>query len=129
MAEGSGKVFQVAGDEVVGAGGFGTFEEAVVVVIRGGGDARFGVDEGGVVLEFAKKAVDGGAGELEPGASKDVLVFGEDGRGDEELGATGESEVEGAGFKALAGEESGDEDIGVEDDADHQTALARARFC
>lgn len=37
-------VTEIAGDEVFGSGGFGAFEETVIVVIGGDREARFGSD-------------------------------------------------------------------------------------
>jgi len=46
-----GEVAGVAGDQVVGAGGVGTFEEDVVVGVEGGLDAKGGGDHVGAVAQ------------------------------------------------------------------------------
>lgn len=124
-----GEVAGVAGDEVVGAGGVGTFEEDVVGGVGGGCDTAGRVDEVGAFAEKVEELAAEGFADAEFGAGEDVAIFGENRRGDVEACGAGEGQEEDSALQAGGIEGGGDDDVGVENEAEseHQDFGLRAR--
>jgi hypothetical protein len=107
----------IAGDEVVGAGGVGAFEEDVVGGVGGGCDAAGRGDEVCTVAEEVEKLAAEGFADAEFGAREDVAIFGEDRRGDVEACGAGEGQKENGALQAGGFQGGGDDDVGVKDEA------------
>src|ERR1035438_364148 len=70
-----GEVSGVAGDDVVGAGGDGTFQETVISLVRRCGQAAGGFDQAADVADDGQGTGHGSRGETEVGAAQHGFVF------------------------------------------------------
>ena len=108
---------EVAGDEVVGAGGFGAFEEYIVGGIGSDEKVAARVDGDGAFAEEIEKLAAQAFADGEFGAREDGGEFGEHGRRKVKASGPGEGEDQDGARKAGGLKSGGDVDVGVEDEA------------
>ncbi len=109
-----GEMALVAGNEIVGAGGIGTFEEDIAGRIGGDLKGLQGRDHVGAVINELKELKAEAFADTEFTAGKDCLVFRKDWGRHVEASWFGDGEKQHGALQAAGLEGRGNEDVGVE---------------